>query len=60
MADQFNIMHTELRSVKLIFFLIYNELCRGGIKAFNELQLGLYKKFQNALNKHLNLHIFYR
>lgn len=29
MADQFNITHTELRSVKLIF-LIYNELCRGG------------------------------
>lgn len=28
MADQFNITHTELRSVKLIFFLIYNELCR--------------------------------
>lgn len=26
MADQFNITHTELRSVKLIFFLIYNEL----------------------------------
>mgnify|MGYP006981575859 CR=1 FL=1 len=25
MADQFNITHTELRSVKLIFF-IYNEL----------------------------------
>ena len=26
MTDQFNITHTELRSVKLIFFLIYNEL----------------------------------
>ena len=34
MADQFNITNTELRYVKLIFFLIYNELCRGGIKSF--------------------------
>ena len=37
MADQFNITHTELRSVKLIFFLIYNELkfgfSKGGLKA---------------------------
>lgn len=43
-------MQFSMRYVKLIFFLIYNELYRGDKKTFNELQLRLYKKFQNTLN----------